>query len=279
MRKFFGTFILGLSLTLGLFGDDATSVTDTQDYRELCYQAVINDEVFKTFKRSPIYRNVLEHVTYDQGLEYLAVIKKKYPDLLSYWDTFSQNDLIGTPMVYFYPDLGGYASPTTLRYVKIAGELKELFGSLHGKRIIELGGGYGGQCKILSDLFAFESYHHIDLPEPLALITKYLTAMQVSNTVMTASDECQEESCDLFISNFGFCECSRSAQEEYMQKYILKSKAGYMILSNAREYLTPKPFSLMEIRRELLKGGYKVKLYAEEPSTNKKNILIVWERK
>jgi len=277
MRKLFATFLAGFCVNLGLFAN--TSVTDTLDYRELCYRAATNDQVYKTFKRDPIYRNVLEHVTYDQGIEYLTVIQKKYPDLLSNWDEFSKNDLVGAPMVYFYPELNGYASPTTLRYMKIAGELKELFGDLNGKRIIEIGGGYGGQCKVLSDLFIFESYRHIDLPEPLALITKYLAELEVPNTQMTSSEECTAESCDLFISNFGFCECARSAQEEYMKKYILKSKTGYMILSNAREYLIPKPYSLMEIRRELLKNGYKVKLYAEEPMTNKKNILIVWEKK
>ena len=41
-------------------------------------------------------------------------------------------------------------------------------------RIVEVGGGYGGLCKVLSTVCEFDEYILIDLPEVSALQRKYI---------------------------------------------------------------------------------------------------------
>ncbi|EFB41784.1 MULTISPECIES: putative sugar O-methyltransferase [Parachlamydia] len=277
MHKIFATFLFLFSYCSAFASENPTSVTDTSSYRDFCYLAATDDEVFQSFKREPVYRGVLEHVSYELGIEYLKIIQERYPDLLLNWDKFSTNDLIGSPIVCYYPELGN-VSPSTLRYVKILGEIRSLFGDLSNKKIIEIGGGYGGQCKIISDQFAFNEYVIVDLPEPLQLTKKYLSNLGVNHVRLVPPTEIQEEECDLFISNYAFSECQRSMQAEYLEKYILKSSAGYMIHNNYREIMEPKSFSIMEIYTQLKMKGYKVRFYPEEPCTANRNILITWTK-
>lgn len=252
-------------------------LTDTPEYRELCFLAATDDAMFNAFKRDTIYKEIFEPIQYEHGYDYLKLIRKNYPDLIAYWDKFAMNDSIGSPRIYFYTGLG-YASPTTLRYAKIAGEIRELFGDLSGKSIVEVGSGYGGQCKILTDLFPISSYLLIDIPEAQVLAARYLAALDVKNVHLTTPDETSPQSSDLFISNYSFGQCSRNTQEAYIKNYILKSSAGYMIINTAKENMAPKSISLMELRARLMKNGFRVKLFAEDPLTHKKNLLITWKK-
>src|SRR5947208_16584848 len=44
-----------------------SSITDHVDYTSFCALAATNPDVFATFKPEPVYREVLEHVTCEQG--------------------------------------------------------------------------------------------------------------------------------------------------------------------------------------------------------------------
>ena len=61
---------------------------------------------------------------------------------------FRENDRLGSPLTCDY-DACGRFSPTTLRYAKVYSDLMRLFRDLDGQRIIEIGGGYGGQCFVI----------------------------------------------------------------------------------------------------------------------------------
>ena len=103
------------------------------DYIRVCQEASCNDIVFANFKRDNDYRQVLEHATYEHGLAYLEVIKNDYPYLIDLIDKFATNDNYGFPFTYEYD--GMFMSPTTLRYIKVLGDLNKLF-ELEGKDII-----------------------------------------------------------------------------------------------------------------------------------------------
>jgi len=60
---------------------------------------------------------------------------------------FEANDHVGDPERYLYDKL--LISPSTLRYCKVFSDLVNLFTSLDGYSICEIGGGYGGQCRII----------------------------------------------------------------------------------------------------------------------------------
>jgi hypothetical protein len=88
------------------------------DYLETCRSAVEDDEVFAKFKSLQGYKNILEHVTPRQGSEYLQLAMEMASDaLLENLEAFKENDLIGTPDKFSYPETGKI-SPTTIRYIK-----------------------------------------------------------------------------------------------------------------------------------------------------------------
>ncbi len=104
-----------------------------------------DDSVFSIFKSLPAYRAVLEHVTYEQGVEYLKHIDSDADALAS----LAVNDVYGWPAKYSYPAVG-VVSPTTLRYAKVACDLRKHFDGV--RTIAEIGVGYGGQRLVLSNL-------------------------------------------------------------------------------------------------------------------------------
>ena len=167
------------------------SISESTSYPSFCLQAATKDTIFLNFKRHPIYTQILEHVTYDLGLQYLSIIIEKYPHLLPYFDVFRDNDAIGNPIVYDYGVYGTF-SPTTLRYIKIAGDLIEKFGDLSNMHIVEIGGGYGGQCKTLASLGMFKKYTIIDLPPCNHLSKRYLNELAVQNVTFMDSTQLSE---------------------------------------------------------------------------------------
>jgi hypothetical protein len=132
---------------------------------------------------------------------------------------FKTNDSIGNPNTSTYPACGTI-SPTTLRYIKVVSDLSKI---LKDKiKIIEIGGGYGGQCKIIHDYCKPSKYTMIDLAEPAKLQEKYLKnfGIKVNSNIAVKYDLC--------ISNFAFSECYRDIQEKYIENILLKSKKGYI---------------------------------------------------
>jgi hypothetical protein len=74
-------------------------------------------------------------------------------------ERFKINDLVGSPTTYVYHRFGRI-SPSTLRYVKVASDLRRLFGDLTGAKVAEIGVGYGGQLLVLDQIFT-----HVEVAE------------------------------------------------------------------------------------------------------------------
>ena len=52
-------------------------------------------------------------------------------------------------------------------------------GSLKGFTIAEIGAGYGGQAKIITDVFKVQKYFLIDLPEVTLLQDRYIKELKI----------------------------------------------------------------------------------------------------
>ena len=115
------------------------------NFCNICKEATSSVDVYKNFKRNPMYVDVLEHVSYDQAIEYAKIIKVENESLIepSIFEEFKENDKIGNPIVNDFGFLG-LCSPTIFRYVKILSDLKIHFGNLSGMNIIEIGAGNAG---------------------------------------------------------------------------------------------------------------------------------------
>jgi hypothetical protein len=246
-----------------------TSISDNIKYPELCKKAAEDDEIFANFKSIPIYQEILEHVDFNLGLEYLDYLRENSFPFFDKLDKFKENDKYGNVKKFGYPDIGNI-SPTTLRYMKVMFELYQLFGDLNGKVICEIGGGYGGQCKIINDVFQFAQYYLFDLPEAALLAEKYLSKLNVKNVLFNE----EYDNFDLFISNYALTECCRDIQLEYINKYAKKSKHGY-ITGN----FVSKLFNIDSLSKDELIGSlscHDVKVLEEKPNTYPNNVLIVW---
>ncbi len=244
-----------------------SSVSDNGEYPVFCASAAADDKVFRTFKSHPSYTLTLEHVTPEEGLECLKMILSGDGALAGLLDKFKDNDRYGSPPLFDYGAYGRF-SPTTLRYVKILEDLRNLFGDLNGKHIVEIGGGYGGQCQIITSFFNVASYTVYDLAPVAALIRKYWdkNGVRANVNALPFSELRAGMPCDLVISNYAFSECIEEVREMYLDKLILRAPAGYMICNYFDE-----PTRAGIARR--IPGA---KMIAEKPQTAPDNFVLVW---
>jgi putative sugar O-methyltransferase len=248
------------------------SVSGVMDYPGVCLKAASDDETFNKFKTISEYTQILEHTSIKFGADYFNVIKRDNPQLLELFDKFKTNDKYGGALPHIYESYE--ISPSTLRYIKVLSDLIKTFGSLDGFKIAEIGGGYGGQCKIINDAFNIKNYTIIDLPEANALSEKYLNKLNVNNVKYSTSDQLVIEDYDLVISNYAYTKLHRDLQDLYKKKVIDNSSNGYMTCN----FIVFNKFPTYS-KAELLKLKDNIELIIEEPLTSPKNIITVWKQK
>lgn len=251
------------------------SLSDDGRYVAFVRSALRHPQAFSQFKRHPDYREILEHVTEAYGRKYLDMILKNDPSLLGRIEEFKENDQLGSPLLSQYPEVGEI-SPSTLRYIYIASELRRLFGQDLGPRIAEIGVGYGGQLLINDKIFSYGEAHLFDLPPVLELTARCLEAhiMKGSYRTTTLNQHPGGLEYDLVISNYAFSELPSELQLSYVRKVLTQSKCGYLTMNSGRE---GNPFSgdhLSLARLGELLPPFEV--LEEIPSTPFKNYVIVW---
>ena len=240
---------------------------------------MLNDKVFANYKRAEIYTQVLEHTSYEQGQDYLNIIKKD--SLLSLDENTMTlcyaNDQIGNPQKCYYENLGTI-SPSNLRYLKVCSDLKKYFGSLEGLRLAEIGAGYGGQTYYTDALLRPLHFTLFDLPDVLLLIQRYLEnfLLHSSYTLSTLNQfQASEKPFDLVISNYAFSELPNTLQTTYLTKVIAASKRGYLTIN--------KTYNTQFVKEDNLPLSFK-KLQTYLPharcvklsQADEENYLVIW---
>ena len=194
-------------------------------YLSACRAAAQGSDFFKNFKSHPAYRHVLEHVSYEEGQLYLDEIDIDYKDVL---DEVKENDKLGTPIQCSYDGVG-MISPTTVRYLKNTSDIVNKFGTSFDS-IVEIGGGYGGLCKVMSSFVKFEQYLLLDLEECNMLSKKYLSHFDLPTMSYQPEEIVDvEENFDLLISNYALSECDRETQMMYIERFVKKSDKFYIM--------------------------------------------------
>ena len=147
-----------------------------------------------------------------------------------------------------------------------------LFRNLDGQRIVEIGGGYGGQCFVIHSGARPASYTLVDLPEPLKLQRRYLEALGVKGVTFAVPSELDpSEEYDLVVSNYAFSECRGDAQEDYLTTVLRPASRGYVTCN----WITPPEFRSYGWQ-ELLAAVPGSKFVDEEPLTGAANAILVW---
>lgn len=251
-----------------------TSLSDYDKYKHICLKAVVDEEIFNIFKSDMDYRIILEHVDKETGDKYWDIIKKSSPELMTddLIKKFQENDRIGNTIKFSFD--GHEFSPTTVRYIKVLGDMINVFGSLENLDIVEIGCGYGGQSKIIMEKFNINSYTFIDLDETLKLIEKYMKEVSPDNfhklKFLKYDNILDDLSFDLCISNYAFSECRKDIQENYLEKILKKSKKGYMIMNFIANFETLS-------NEDIIKKIPNSFILQENPLTSEHNKLLCWK--
>jgi putative sugar O-methyltransferase len=210
-----------------------SSITDDLEFRERLQMASTNSAAFARFRSDTLDR--ITELNFETGAQYAESLLRMSPSYRQLLPEFRRNDDVGDPTTYQYPQIGNF-SAATLRYVKFLGDMETLFGSLNGFHIVEIGGGYGGQCRLIMSRFKPATYTMIDLPEMLRLARRYLSTFGFDQAIAFCRpvQRLPQRSADLVISNYAVSEIRRSEQERYLRNVINLARRGYILYNAAR---------------------------------------------
>ena len=160
-----------------------------------------------------------------------------------------------------------------LRYLHVFSDIKRLYGDLNGKKIVEIGAGYGGQSAIINLIYNIKEYVIIDLPETIELIKKFLitSGLDLNKYKFYTLENLIDIDSDFLISNYAFSECYKNIQDVYMEKVVNRAINFYMAVNFISEELV---YSKEELLQKL-KGNIIVS--KEKPLTRASNLLFYKE--
>ena len=253
---------------------DYRSDSENGRYAKVVYDALKNQRKFDNFKMDKTYRGILEHVTQEQGSSYLEILHSRNDQFLENGlTTVLKSDFIGNPQKYNYHGIKIPLSPTTLRYLKVASDLKLLFGIKLGC-VAEIGGGYGGQALVNDQLLDVCHVRIFDLPIVNKLINRYLNSYLLNGAYETTFiNNATENKYDLAISNYAFSELPETVQKIYIKKVLSQSSRGYLTMNSGFGGKRSRgKLSIGELR-DLLP---EFEVFEENPLTSQFNYIICW---
>ena len=253
------------------------SASDNGAYPELALKAALDVGTFSIFRRHSSYTPILEHVSRKQGEAYLEIIQNKYSlkegQILEIIEPLQS---IGSPRLCRLSGLASKVSTTALRYLKVALDIKERFGSDLGD-VAEIGCGYGGQAVILDRVVNLSSYTFFDLWQVNLLITRFIEAspLTCSYEVRTLrSLNFQKSAWRLAISNYALSELPVFLQERYYENVLRQSSNGYLTMNSGVNGLFGGiPNYSQEKWLGLLDGS---SVDEEVPLTGPNNYILSW---
>ena len=208
------------------------------------YLDVVKDVVdsgdLKDFKSRKEYKTILEHASIQEASCYYDLIMNRVRDgetidneLI---DKFKENDKLGdgeTIKCEYFGEIGR----STLKYIALAYQMKDLVGEKKNLKVLEIGGGYGGQIKILCDLLDVSSVYMIDIPIVLSLQKKYLEYHGIHANIIEPDkvESIYEQEFDLAVSNHAICELHRDLQDTYLP-LVKNSKNGYILYHHSETW-------------------------------------------
>ena len=269
---------LKISLTQKVFAYKSEFRSDSENgnYAASVVKALKNQKSFDNFKRSRDYREILEHVSRDQGQKYLDIILARNDGLFdAAINTVFTMDDIGSPIKHHYKvfNQSFELSPTTLRYLKVASDINGLFGKRFD-HVVEIGCGYGGQALVNDQVLEISYATLFDLPFVNQLITRYLNSIVLNGAFrVTTINESIPDGYDLAISNYAFSELPSVLQKTYIRKVLANSKCGYLTMNSGLGGKNSVGKLTVSELQQLLPS---CEIYEEEPNTFEFNYIIVW---
>ena len=208
-------------------------------YTQSCLESAENNELFDNFKKNDNYRTILEggpKLFFDY---YYQALNKhsNYSLFKDNLEKFKINDKFGNPDTYTDEFVGEF-SPTTLKFafnaIDVISFIDKFGDRSKLKNIVEIGGGYGGLCLILSGFVDWDQYTLVDLPETCKLIDKYISNFphlngKVKTLPCNELSKFKNKKIDLTIAINSLSECDLDTQLVYFDKFVSKSNFSYIV--------------------------------------------------
>lgn len=238
-----------------------SSITDNGWWSKFCARNAADDRRFARFRRMVRHRLIVEATPPAEARQHLARVLRQTPHYRALFDKFLTLDRLGAPrMTEFARDV--WFAPSTARYLRYLSDCETRFGNLDGAMIVEIGVGFGGQCKVFFDRFQVGKYILIDLPGPIALARRVLTQTLGARTVAErllfleagnagAPAGLPEGRFDLAISTLAFSECHRSIQRGYIETVLSRARRGYIHRNEISSFFGLRSLRLAEIEAAL----------------------------
>ena len=255
---------------------DGLSDSQASFYVEQVRKLLGDEALLSNFRRKYDYREILEHVSFSLGKQYLDLIKYSMPD--SYNQLLLENlinDSFGNPYRYKYSEKL-CISPTTLRYIYTAIDIERTIGLGRNESVVEIGVGYGGQAAVLESLYKVSNYDAFDLPEVISLTNVYLK--KINSRIRFDSRDihrAQDKVWDIVISNYAFSELNKDLQIRYLGSILSKTSRGYMIMNSGRLNASGRSNSKLSVN-EIAEFLPTLRIKEENPLTGPDNYVIYW---
>ncbi len=222
------------------------AIYDQPCFSEICSRAAQDEETFNSFKTDPFFTLICERRSFDEGALSLIAIEREWPEFAQHCEQFRENDQLGAPRVYDYGKWGVF-SPTTLSYVEMAVRAQRELGDLSGKKILQVGAGYGGLCKILSDLHVFQSYTIVDFQPQIDLARSYLNRLGISGVTFCTWQQLSNQGYDCVVSEGQFSELCKEEQLRLIDQIFKHVDTGCIW-----GYVVPQHFGVSSLGPDLI---------------------------
>lgn len=166
-----------------------------QEYLDACKLAATDDEAFKNFRKNDRIATIIENTTKewaDRAMEKMGM------------------------------------TPTMVRYWYTADLIERLIGVMRGL-VVEIGGGYDGMCRVISERWELDDYSIYDLPEVMELQRRYLKEYGCNASFCEPAQPFY--GARLCLSWCAWSELSYDLRVEYAEKVISKCD-HFFICSN-----------------------------------------------
>ena len=222
-----------------------------EDYThiDVCLKSINDDSYFNSFKNNSNFTNILEHTSEKFGRDYIQLIIQEFSNFINLidWDKIKENDKLGGAVLVDFSELSSVInlpdykfSPSTIGYLYKGLSILKFASSKNKTKIniLEIGGGYGGQCKIVKDLsplfnITIENYGLIDLKAVSDLQKKYLSTLNYKDITYYAYEDLKDfdsfDKYDLLVSIYALGEFDVEIQNFYVNNVIKNIKDFYLI--------------------------------------------------
>ena len=197
-----------------------------QSFQEHCDMICNNNHQFNNFRKpgSRFTSIVGMSIAYGKGGNFLAFTANKDCEILKNIDRFKINDRIGNPKLEDHPPYGKI-SANTLQYMASLVMIKNHIGDLDNKKIVEIGGGYGGFCTVINSFYSPKRYSIVELPAVSKVQRKYISSLVIKGVRCISSEKIYGvKNIDLVISEYCICEFDDAGKNFYLDNIIKNSK-------------------------------------------------------